>query len=701
MSKLSFIPFFAVISILSVSIESASFAHLDNDNDDSKAKSNYQSRLELWSRGDIYGHHDNDNGNDNNLQHRLEKMVSFSHLKLGPVRKVRKEFMDHNNNNGHYNNYQHHECLEFECFDFNRLLSMRGGGATANNNDQKGTYTDRLNEKLNQLSVQYGPDFQQAIELNEKEHLEDCEISCQSFYCASSTSTATNNTESTSTSFKAYNFGATPPEDFAGEFGFPLDLIKVSTGNPLFTSQEASQVIQTAEGEGVDKNEYQSGKYKLGGDWLVNLPKTRSWFNEKLQSTFFPLVTDLFPEIVSSTSELRAHSVSLLKYNSSHPRTDVHIDNGILAMTIAMTPQDDYVGGGTFFEHMEKPLEMDVGHITVRPGSVRHGGHKVTKGTRYILGAFLLIKDRVEHVRRLKNRGSELRRKQDLNNAAKHFEWALAINPKCTTCLKDWAEILMTQKKYTQAELKIREALRLLENRDSDALFSLGVILSEAGKDEESIIAYTQSVELNAEDAELCYNLGIKLGDKGDKTGEMTMYARATQVDKKFGGAWLNWGTTLAEEGHIDEAEVMFLNAVNCPEVKSKGMMNLAMVYLKQGENRAAQGDLPAAKDLAMKAGNYLDDAKVLLDETIKNGLGAGDEQRYVLQFGPLRLQSHRLVGSVLFGLKDFAACEEEFREATKNFPDIRGAWEMLARVLDLQGKSDEVAKVREQINKL
>jgi tetratricopeptide (TPR) repeat protein len=308
-------------------------------------------------------------------------------------------------------------------------------------------------------------------------------------------------------------------------------LIKISTGNPLFTSQEASKVIQTVEGEGVDKNEYQSGTYKLGGDRLVNLPETRSWFNEKLQSTFFPLVTDLFPKIVSSTSELRAHSVSLLKYSSSHPRTNEHIDNGILAMT----PQDDYVGGGTFFEHMEEPLEMDVGHITVRPGSVRHGGHKVTKGTRYILGAFLLIKDRVEHVRRLKNRGSKFRRKQDLYNAAKHFEWALAINPKCTTCLKDWAEIIMTQKKYIQAELKIREALRLLENRDSDALFSLDVILSEAGKDEESIIAYTQSVELNAEDSELCYNLGIKLGDKGEKTGKMTMYARATQ-----GGAWLN-----------------------------------------------------------------------------------------------------------------------------------------------------------------
>ena len=120
-------------------------------------------------------------------------------------------------------------------------------------------------------------------------------------------------------------------------------------------------------------NEYRSGKYKLGGDWLINLPRTREWFNKHLETTFFPQLVKLFPEIISSASVLRAHSVSLLKYNSSHPRTDVHIDNGILAMTIAMTPSDDYVGGGTFFEHMgtDHVLPMDVGHATFRPGSVR------------------------------------------------------------------------------------------------------------------------------------------------------------------------------------------------------------------------------------------------------------------------------------------------------------------------------------------
>ena len=145
----------------------------------------------------------------------------------------------------------------------------------------------------------------------------------------------------------------------------------------------------------------------------------------------------------------------------------------------------------------------------------------------------------------------------------------------------------------------------------------------------------------------------------------------------------------------------MFLNAINCPEVKSKAMMNLALVYLKQGEGSAATGNLVKAKELVNKAANNLENAKVLLDEAIVSGVGGADEKRYASQFGPLRLKCHRLLGSILFGLKDFVSCEEEFRKATETFPDVRGAWEMLARVLDLQGKTDEVAIVREKINQL
>ena len=44
---------------------------------------------------------------------------------------------------------------------------------------------------------------------------------------------------------------------------------------------------------------------------------------------------------------LRAHSVAILKYNASHPRTDVHVDDGVLAMTLALSPRANYSGGGT------------------------------------------------------------------------------------------------------------------------------------------------------------------------------------------------------------------------------------------------------------------------------------------------------------------------------------------------------------------
>lgn len=110
---------------------------------------------------------------------------------------------------------------------------------------------------------------------------------------------------------------------------YPLDNIKVTETKPLFSAAEAASAISKAENEGVDKNEFKSGKYQLAGDWLSNLPETRAWFNKQLQTTFFPLLANLFPEIISSPSVIRAHSVSLLKceFNvvRSHIRTSLSL----------------------------------------------------------------------------------------------------------------------------------------------------------------------------------------------------------------------------------------------------------------------------------------------------------------------------------------------------------------------------------------
>ena len=145
----------------------------------------------------------------------------------------------------------------------------------------------------------------------------------------------------------------------------------------------------------------------------------------------------------------------------------------------------------------------------------------------------------------------------------------------------------------------------------------------------------------------------------------------------------------------------MFLSAAKCPEVRSNAMMNLALVYLHQGERKAAKGDFVKAKNLITKATNNVETAKKLLDQAVTKGTASESDKRYLEQFRPLRIKCHRMLGSILFSLKDVVASENEFRKATESFPDVMGVWEMLARILDLQGKSDEVATIREKISKM
>ena len=262
-------------------------------------------KMDLWARGAF----------DLDLSsHDLTLASATAPIKHGPIRQARISAAAASSVVGN------NECVEFECASLHSssALKMRGGGSDST------AYAARLDARLSELGTKYGPAFTAAIEQNKKDHAEDCTTSCEAFYCATDNDTNRGKAwaHQHAQTFKSYSFGGVPPEDFAEEFGFPLDLIKVTQNVPLFSAEEAAEVIAKAEEEGVDKNEYVSGKFKLGGDWLVNLPNTRAWFNKRLETTFFPLLSYLFPEIVSSPAVLRAHSVSLLKYNASHSRTD-------------------------------------------------------------------------------------------------------------------------------------------------------------------------------------------------------------------------------------------------------------------------------------------------------------------------------------------------------------------------------------------
>lgn len=158
-------------------------------------------------------------------------------------------------------------------------------------------------------------------------------------------------------------------------------------------------------------------------------------------------------------------------------------------------------------------------------------------------------------------------------------------------------------------------------------------------------------------------------------------------------------GTTLAEAGEFESAELLFMKAVECCEdVKTKGMMNLALLLEKKANNLAANGDLNGAKRAIDEAARLVDKAKPLLDVKMALGGASDEDAMFSKQVKPQRVQIHRLCGQILAGMGDMVACEAEFRTACDNYPDIPGLWHALSRVLDLQGKTNEANQAREKL---
>lgn len=187
-----------------------------------------------------------------------------------------------------------------------------------------------------------------ALQRNQDEHEAESAAACEHFFCGSAAPDAAAVRRS---DFEAYSMGPVPSIDYPSAFG--RDDIYVSRV-PLFSAEECDEVIRMAEEEGDGLPATKSGKYQLGKAWIKDMPSVRTWFNGALATRLFPSLSALFPHLLPDTESLRAHSVAILKYNKSHPRTDVHVDDALFAFTVALSPSTSFTGGGTYFEAIDQ-----------------------------------------------------------------------------------------------------------------------------------------------------------------------------------------------------------------------------------------------------------------------------------------------------------------------------------------------------------
>ena len=59
-------------------------------------------------------------------------------------------------------------------------------------------------------------------------------------------------------------------------------------------------------------------------------------------------------------------------------------------ITSILTLNDEFTGGGTFFERQKFLLQNRTGHISIHPGSIthRHGARPIESGVRYVIVTF-------------------------------------------------------------------------------------------------------------------------------------------------------------------------------------------------------------------------------------------------------------------------------------------------------------------------
>jgi hypothetical protein len=266
----------------------------------------------------------------------------------------------------------------------------------------------------------------QTLAKNVQEHQKESASSCEVFYCASGAGGDAAARAYVPPPMDKYTMGPVPSNDYPLAFTHSEEQIFVSR-EPLFDAAECERVIALAEAEGSGLPPATSGKYEIGRAWVKEMPGVLGWFNDALRDKLFPTLHALFGGLVRSPDELRAHTVRcaapsplavpcglctpyampverhtshvtrrtpwqlaalltervltlvpqvlIAKYNGSDAtaRSDVHVDDALLALTIALSPTTSYEGGGS----APPPLQTRRGgawrRVAARGGAGRRG----------------------------------------------------------------------------------------------------------------------------------------------------------------------------------------------------------------------------------------------------------------------------------------------------------------------------------------
>jgi hypothetical protein len=114
-----------------------------------------------------------------------------------------------------------------------------------------------------------------------------------------------------------------------------------------------------------------------------------------------PLVKErLFVELANyyrfNASDLEFRDIFLVQYAAHAQRgLKLHTDGCLFSLTLLISHENDFEGGGTYYQSIDKVIHLEQGDCAYHDARVMHSGIDITKGSRYILVAFIDTVDTV------------------------------------------------------------------------------------------------------------------------------------------------------------------------------------------------------------------------------------------------------------------------------------------------------------------
>ena len=111
-------------------------------------------------------------------------------------------------------------------------------------------------------------------------------------------------------------------------------------------------------------------------------------FNAALRERVIPALATQFG---MRLERLRVIDAFVVKYAAARGQKflPLHCDQSEISLTIPLNAADEYAGGGTYFSDLGRALNRDAGGLISFSGRAHHGAHPISRGTRYVIVAFL------------------------------------------------------------------------------------------------------------------------------------------------------------------------------------------------------------------------------------------------------------------------------------------------------------------------